>query len=75
MGSDVGGEFDRHSDLDPVCVLLWAESGPLSVQRGDGLSDMDFSFDLTTSRDAIERAAAQSDAERVKFPERGDPTS
>lgn len=73
MGSDVGGEFDRHSDLDPACVFLWAESGALSVQRGDGLSDMDFSFDLSTSRAAIERAAVEWDAELVKYPERGDP--
>lgn len=55
-------------------IFLRAESGPPRVQRDDQLSDMDFSFDLTTSRDAIEHAAEEWDAELVKFPERGDPS-
>lgn len=55
-------------------VFLRAESGPPRVQQDDQLSDMEFLFDLTTSRDAIGRAAREWDSELVRFPERGDPS-
>ena len=68
------GLVQSTEDSATLRVFLWAESGPPSVQRDDQLSDMEFFFDLTTSRAAIERAAEEWDSELVKFPERGDPS-
>ena len=67
------GLVQSTEDSATLRVFLWAESGPPSVRRLNP-DDMDFSFDLTTSRAAIERAAEEWDAELVKFPERGDPS-
>jgi len=60
-------------DSATLRVFLWIESGPPSVRRLNP-DDMNFSFDLTTSRAAIERAAEEWDSELAKFPERGDPS-
>ena len=60
-------------DSATLRVFLWIESGPPSVWRLDP-DDMDFYFDLNTSRTAIGRAAREWDSELMKFPERGDPS-
>jgi hypothetical protein len=68
---NIGMGLVRHdTESVTVRVFLWLESAPPSTWDGRAKRDMQFFIDITTTPNALERAAADWDAELAKFPRR-----